>query len=78
MNNDITQDDAMQSEYDLSKLKRRPNPFAKRLRQEVTLPLNVDVLDYFEGMAKEQGVSSQHLMSLYLQDCMVSQRKLPT
>ncbi|NEP54569.1 MAG: antitoxin [Moorea sp. SIO3C2] len=66
----------MQAEYDLSKFKRRPNPFAKRLQQEVTLPLTVDVLAYFEGMAKEQGVSSQQLMSLYLQDCMVSQRKL--
>ena len=66
----------MEPEYDLSKMKRRPNPFAKQLKKQVTIALRVDVIEYFERMAQEEGISSQELINLYLQDCVTSQRKL--
>lgn len=66
----------MEPEYDLSKLKRRPNPFAKQLKKQVTISLGIDVIEYFEMMAEEQGLSYQELINLYLQECVTSQRKL--
>ncbi|MCM0591274.1 MAG: hypothetical protein KA716_14050 [Gloeotrichia echinulata DEX184] len=35
----------MKPEYDLDKMKSRPNPFAKQLKQQVTLPLGIDVIE---------------------------------
>jgi hypothetical protein len=66
----------MKMAYDLSRLKRRPNPFAKQLKKQVTLSLRIEVIEYFEAMAQEQGISCQELIDLYLQDCMTSERKL--
>ncbi|WP_013320896.1 CopG family antitoxin [Gloeothece verrucosa] len=66
----------MKPEYDLSKMKSRPNPFAKQLKQQVTLPLGLDVIEYFEAKAQEKGISYQELINLYLQDCVSSQREL--
>ena len=69
-------DKTMEPEYDLSKMKRRPNPFAKQLKKQITISLGIDVIEYFETMAQEKGISSQELINLYLQDCVVSKRKL--
>lgn len=66
----------MKEEYDLSRMKRRPNPFAKQLKKQVTIELSIDIIEYFEMMAQEQGTSSQALINLYLQDCVTSQRKV--
>ncbi len=66
----------MKQEYDLDKMKSRPNPFAKQLKQKVTLPLGIEVIEYFEAMAQEKGISCQELINLYLQDCVASKREL--
>lgn len=66
----------MEPEYDLSKMKKRPNPFAKQLKKQITLSVGIDVIEYFEMMAQEKGISYQELMNLYLQDCVTSGRKL--
>jgi uncharacterized protein (DUF4415 family) len=66
----------MEPEYDLSKMNRRPNPFAKQLKKQVTIYLGIDAIEYFEIMAQEEGVSYQEIINLYLQDCVTSQRKL--
>ncbi|MEG3857628.1 antitoxin [Microcoleus sp. herbarium12] len=69
-------DKTMEPEYDLSKMKKRPNPFAKQLKKQITISLGIDVIEYFETMAEEKGISSQELINFYLQDCVVSKRKL--
>lgn len=66
----------VEKEYDLSQMKSRPNPYAKRLKKQVTLRVNPDVIDYFKEMAEETGIPYQSLINLYLRDCMVSHRKL--
>ena len=66
----------MEAEYDLSKMKRRPNPFAKQLKKQITIDVAIDVIEYFETIAQEKGISSQEIINLYLQDCVVSKRKL--
>ena len=65
----------MKKEYDFSKMKARKNPYAKRLKKQVTIRLGVDVLEYFKALAKETGISYQNLINLYLRDCVVSGKK---
>ena len=43
----------IKEEYDLSKMKSRPNPYAKRLKKQITLKVSQDIIDYFQGMAEE-------------------------
>ena len=66
----------MRAEYDLSKMKSRPNPYAKRLKRQVTIRMGVDVVGYFKQMARETGIPYQSLIDLYLSDCVQSRRKL--
>ena len=66
----------MKDEYDLSKLKSRPNPHAKRLKKHVTLRMSPDVVEYFKKMAEETNIPYQSLINLYLRDCYASKRKL--
>lgn len=66
----------MKQEYDLSKMKRRKNPYAKRLKKQVTIRMGVDIIDYFKDMSEETGVPYQNLINLYLRDCVVSGKKL--
>ncbi len=66
----------MKPEYDLTKMKSCPNPYAKKLKQQVNLPLGIEVIEYFEKKAKEKGISYQQLINLYLEDCVNNQREL--
>lgn len=65
----------MRKEYDLTKLKSRRNPYAKHLKQQVTIRLGVDVIDYFKELAEETGIPYQNLINLYLRDCVASGRR---
>ncbi len=64
----------MRKQYDFSKSVK--NPYAKFLKKQVTLRLNVDVVDYFKKLADETGIPYQNLINLYLQDCANSRKKL--
>ena len=66
----------MKNEYDLSKTKRRRNPYARRLKKQVTIRMGVDIIEYFKAMAQETGIPYQNLINLYLRDCVQSHRKL--
>ena len=65
----------MRKEYDLTKLKSRRNPYAKHLKQQVTIRLGVDVIGYYKELAKETGIPYQNLINLYLRDCVASGRR---
>lgn len=66
----------MRKEYDLSKMKSRPNPYAKRLKKQLTIRMGVDIIAYFKAMAAQTGIPYQNLINLYLRECVQSQRKL--
>ena len=66
----------MKEEYDLSKMKTRPNPYAKRLKKQVTLRIGQDVIDYFKGLSEKTGVPYQSLINLYLRNCATPHREL--
>ena len=65
----------MRKEYDLTKLKSRKNPYARHLKQQVTIRLGVDVIGYFKELAEETGIPYQNLINLYLRDCVASGRR---
>jgi predicted DNA binding CopG/RHH family protein len=64
----------MRAEYDFSKA--RKNPYAKRLKQRVTIRLDSRTVSYFKGLAEETGIPYQTLINLYLKDCAESKRQL--
>lgn len=63
-----------EKEWDLSKMKSRPNLYAKQLKKQITLRLSPDVIEYFKEMAEETGIPYQSLINLYLLDS-VTQRE---
>ncbi len=67
---------SMKPEYDFSKMKSRKNPYAAKLKRQVTIRLGEDVIDYFKAMSEETGIPYQSLINLYLRDCMEQGRKL--
>ena len=66
----------MRKEYDFAKMRGRKNPYAKKLKKQVTLRLGVDVIEYFKGLAAETGIPYQNLINLYLRECAHSNKKL--
>jgi uncharacterized protein (DUF4415 family) len=64
----------MRKRYDFSKAK--PNPYAKRLKKQVTIRLDQDTLAYFQQLAQESGIPYQTLINLYLRDCAASEKRL--
>jgi len=65
----------MKKKYDLSKLKSRKNPYAAKLKRQVTIRMGDDVIGYFKSMAEETGIPYQSLINLYLRDCVAHGRK---
>ena len=63
----------MRKEYDFSKGKR--NPYAKLLKQSVTMRVDRTTLDYFRALANELDVPYQTLINLYLRDCALTNRR---
>ena len=66
----------MRKEYDFSKMKGRKNPYANKLKKQVTIRMGVDIIDYFKQMAEETGIPYQNLINLYLRDCVQTNRKI--
>jgi predicted DNA binding CopG/RHH family protein len=64
----------MRKEYDFSKGRR--NPYAARLKRQVTIRLDEQTIKYFKGLAKESGIPYQTLINLYLRECAKTQKRL--
>lgn len=65
----------MKQEYDFSKMKSRKNPYAAKLKRQVTIRMRDDVITYFKGMSEDTGIPYQSLINLYLRDCMATGRQ---
>lgn len=64
----------MRDEYDFSDSK--PNPYAQRLKKQVTIRLDQSVLDYFKALSEDAEIPYQTLINLYLRDCANSKKRL--
>ena len=66
----------MRDEYDIKNLNPRPNPYAKKLKQQVTMNMNSSTVSYFKEMSAESGIPYQTLINLYLDECVREKKKL--
>ena len=64
----------MKKEYDFSNAKK--NPYAKKLKKQVTIRLDIGTVDYFQNLSEGSGIPYQTLINLYLRDCAESNKKL--
>ena len=65
----------MKKEYDFSKMKSWKNPYASKLKRQVTIRMSDNIIAYFKEMAEETGIPYQSLINLYLRDCVSQNRK---
>jgi predicted DNA binding CopG/RHH family protein len=63
----------MRKSYDFSKSVK--NPYARRVKKQVTIRIDRAAIAYFKKMAEERGIPYQSLMNWYLLDCANSKRK---
>ena len=57
----------MRKNYDFSKAKR--NPYARRLKKQITIRLDEQTLQYFKDLSAETEIPYQTLINLYLGEC---------
>jgi predicted DNA binding CopG/RHH family protein len=64
----------VKKQYDFSKA--RPNPYAKRLKKQITLRLDQPTLTYFKNLGERLGMPYQTLINMYLRDCAEHRKEL--
>jgi uncharacterized protein (DUF4415 family) len=64
----------MRQRYDFSKARR--NPYAKRLKRQVTIRIDEQTIAYFQELSRELGIPYQTLINLYLRDCAATRKRL--
>ena len=63
----------MREEYDFTNA--RKNPYAKRIKKQITINIDEETIAYFKGMATDSGIPYQTLINLYLADCAKEKRQ---
>ena len=66
----------MKDEYDFSNAVK--NPYAKKLKKQITINIDSDTIDYFKSQSEQNGIPYQTLINLYLADCVTNKRQLKT
>lgn len=64
----------MRDEYDFSNA--RENPYAKKLKKQITINIDNDTIDYFKEQSEQSGIPYQTLINLYLADCVTNKKQL--
>ena len=59
----------MRKEYDLKKMKLKPNPYASKLKKSVTIRLDNDVIEYFKKLGEKTNIPYQTLVNDFLRNC---------
>ena len=65
--------DSMLDNYDFSNAKT--NPYAKKLKKQVTMRIDVETIAYFKSLSEKTGVPYQSLMNMELADCAMNKRQ---
>lgn len=64
----------MRKEYDFSKAQK--NPYAGKLKRQVTIRVDEGTISYFKDLAQDLGIPYQTLINMYLRDCAVAHKKV--
>ena len=68
--------DTMRAEYDFSKGVK--NPYIRKTKKQVTINLDIDIINYFKSQSETTGIPYQTLINLYLSDCAAQKKELQT
>lgn len=63
----------MRKNYDFSNAIR--NPYAKRLKRQLTIRLDEETIRYFQDFSREMSLPYQTLMNMYLRDCAETRKR---
>ena len=63
----------MRKKYDFSQSEK--NPYAKHLKQQITMLMDKEVVEYFKHLATQTGIAYQVLINLYLLECTASKKR---
>jgi antitoxin component of RelBE/YafQ-DinJ toxin-antitoxin module len=63
----------MKRHYDFSGAVK--NPYAKRLKRQLTIRLDEETISYFQGLSREMSLPYQTLINMYLRDCAETRRR---
>jgi uncharacterized protein (DUF4415 family) len=63
----------MKKSYDFSAAVK--NPYAKRLKRQLTIRLDEETISYFQGLSREMSLPYQTLINMYLRDCAETRRR---
>ena len=66
----------MRDEYNIKELNPRKNPYAARLKKQITINLDADTVDYFKSESVSTGIPYQTLINLYLADYAAKKKKI--
>lgn len=66
----------MRDEYDINALNPRKNPYAKKLKKQITINIDSESIEFFKKMSENSGIPYQTLINLYLADCARNNRKI--
>ena len=64
----------MKDEYNFKNA--RKNPYAKKLKKQITINIDSEIIDYFKEQSEVSGIPYQTLINLYLADCAENKKKL--
>ena len=63
----------MRNEYDFSKAVK--NPYAQRMKQQITINIEKDTIKYFKDLSGDTGIPYQSLINMYLTECAKLKKK---
>ncbi len=63
----------MRKEYDFSKAVK--NPYAAKLKKQITIRLDPNIINYFKQLAEEFDIPYQNLINLYLRECAFEEKR---
>ena len=64
----------MREHYDFSNGMK--NPYADKLKKQIAIHLDDEVINYFKNMAEEIDIPYQNIINFYLKDCVKEKRHL--
>lgn len=64
----------MRTQYDFAK--GRKNPYVRKLKKQVTIRLDQNVISYFRKLSEKTDLPWQTLINLYLRECANEEKEL--
>ena len=65
---------SMRKEYNF--INGKKNPYYEKLRKQITINLDEEVIEYFKHLSDEINIPYQSLINMYLSDCVKNKKQI--